>query len=66
MVIYMIYIFFNTNLQETYETWRKPQLKYDFFLLKYAWLWLISAACLYQWRIKKNIQKKKDTENKSG
>lgn len=46
--IFAIYILFITGLKQSFTDLRTPRLTYDIFLLKYWWLWLISAAYLYK------------------
>ncbi|WP_084386906.1 type II toxin-antitoxin system RelE/ParE family toxin [Anabaena sp. CA = ATCC 33047] len=42
-----------TSLQQTYTDLKRPRLTYDIFLLRFWWLWLISAAYLYQFAMRK-------------
>ncbi len=49
VVIFAIYILFFTSFKQTFTDLRTPRLNYDLFLLRFWWLWLISAAYLYQW-----------------
>ncbi|MBD2163862.1 hypothetical protein H6G04_05520 [Calothrix membranacea FACHB-236] len=58
VAIFAIYIFFVTSYKQTLANLRTPRLTYDIFLLRYSWLWLISAAYLYQWSTKKVLDKR--------
>ncbi|WP_414566529.1 MULTISPECIES: hypothetical protein [unclassified Anabaena] len=46
--IFAIHILLITNLQYTYNNLRTPRLTYDILLLRFWWIWLISAAHFYQ------------------
>ena len=48
-VIFTIYILYVTGIKQTFSDVRIPRLSYDIFLLRFSWLWFISAAYIYQW-----------------
>jgi hypothetical protein len=48
VVMFTIYILFITGLKQSFADLRTPKLTYDIFLLRFWWLWFISAAYLYQ------------------
>jgi hypothetical protein len=54
VAIFAIYILFFSSFKQTFADLRTPRLTYDLFLLKFWWLWLISAAYLYQLCIRKS------------
>jgi hypothetical protein len=54
VMIFMIYILSVTSLKEIFADLRTLKITYDSFLLKFSWLWMISAAYLYQWCDKKD------------
>jgi hypothetical protein len=47
-VMFLIYAFFSVSFRENLFIAKPLRLTYDLFLLKFAWVWLISAACSYQ------------------
>lgn len=55
LAIFTIYILFVTSYRQIFSDFRTPRLTYDIFLLRFFWLWFISAAYLYQWFTRKNI-----------
>ncbi|QLE59198.1 hypothetical protein [Nostoc sp. TCL26-01] len=57
--IFAIYILFITGLKQSFDDLRQPKLTYDIFLLRFWWLWLISAAYFYQISMKKFIRSDK-------
>lgn len=54
VVIFTIYTLFVTGLKQSFADLKTLKLGYDIFLLKFWWLWLISAAYLYDLFMKKN------------
>jgi hypothetical protein len=48
VAIFAIYILFVSSFKQTFADLRTPRLTYDIFLLRFWWLWFISAACFYQ------------------
>ena len=60
-VIFAIYILFVSNYENTFADFKTPRLTYNIlstyniFLLRFSWLWLISAAYLYQWYANKTF-----------
>ena len=47
-VLFLVYVAFNVSLRQEFLSAPSLRLTYDAFLLKFSWLWFISAACLYQ------------------
>jgi hypothetical protein len=56
IAIFAIYILFATGLEQTFTDLKTPKLTYDLFLLRFSWLWLVSAAYLYQWCTRKAFE----------
>jgi hypothetical protein len=56
IAIFAIYILFFTSLTQTFADLKTPRLTYDLFLLRFSWLWLVSAAYLYQWCTRKTFE----------
>ncbi|MDJ0737387.1 MAG: hypothetical protein QNJ47_25535 [Nostocaceae cyanobacterium] len=54
VVIFAIHGLLVSNIKQTFADLRTLRLTYDFFLLRFWWLWIISAAYLYQWRLRKS------------
>lgn len=59
IAIFAIYILFITSLKQAFADLRTPRLTYDLFLLRFSWLWFISAAYLYQWSMRKTFEHSK-------
>ena len=47
VAIFTFYTLFITGLKQSLTDFRTPKLSYDIFLLRFWWLWFISAAYLY-------------------
>jgi hypothetical protein len=59
IVIFAIYILFFTSFKQTFADLKTARLTYDLFLLRFSWLWLVSAAYLYQWCPRKTFEHSK-------
>jgi hypothetical protein len=59
VAIFAIYILFFTSFKQSFADLKTPRLTYDSFLLRFWWLWFISAAYLYQLSITKISAKDK-------
>ncbi|NDJ23665.1 hypothetical protein GS682_18880 [Nostoc sp. B(2019)] len=53
VAIFAIYILLFTSFKQTFADLKTPKLTYNIFLLRFWWIWLISAAYLYQFSIRK-------------
>lgn len=58
-VIFVIYVLFATGSKRIFADIRASRLTYDMFVFKFSWLWLISAAYLYQWSANKAFESSK-------
>ena len=58
VVCFSLYVLFTTTSKKILGDFDTPRLTLrlinDLFLLRFSWLWFISAAYLYQWRIRKS------------
>ena len=58
IVFFFLYVLFTTTGKQILGDFNTPRLTLrsinDLFLLRFSWLWFISAAYLYQWKIRKS------------